>query len=305
MSIQRRAFTLVELLVVIAIIGLLIALLLPAVQAARESARRCSCCNNLKQIGLAAHMHHDTYGRLPAGWLGYDPATGQPSPLGEPGWGWAAKILPFIEQLNVEKNLVNYHLSILDPAHAAARTHALAVFRCPSDTGKPIFDFDESHGGHPHHNPGADDLEFATANYVGAFGTQDVHVCATLSVGQQCRGDGTMFHNSDLRLADIADGLSQTFLVGERSSELGYATWIGVPAGDECSPGLVLGSALYAPNSRADHAHNFSSRHPSGTHFLLGDGSVRLVPETIDVAVYRALCTRSGGDSVGSALGGH
>lgn len=303
MSTRRMGFTLVELLVVIAIIGILIALLLPAVQAAREAARRCSCCNNLKQIGLAMHMHHNTYGRLPAGWVAYDPATGKPSPLGEPGWGWAARILPFVEQLNVEKNLVHYDVSILDPANAAARTTPLAVFRCPSDTGKPIFDFEEAHDpGHGHHNPGAEDLEFATANYVGAFGTQDVHICATLGVGQQCRGDGTLFHNSDLRLADITDGLSQTFVVGERSSELGYATWIGVPAADECSPGLVLGSALYPPNSAASHAHNFSSRHPSGTHFLLGDGSVRLIPETIDAAVYKALCTRSGNDLVGNAL---
>ena len=85
MRTARRAFTLVELLVVIAIIGLLIGLLLPAVQAAREAARRTSCKNNLKQIGLALHQHHDVHKRLPAGWTGRDPASGNPDPLGEPG----------------------------------------------------------------------------------------------------------------------------------------------------------------------------------------------------------------------------
>jgi prepilin-type N-terminal cleavage/methylation domain-containing protein len=299
---RRAAFTLVELLVVIAIIGILIALLLPAVQAAREAARRATCSNNLKQLGLAVHLHHDVHKTLPPGWLAYDPASGASYPAGVPGWAWGAKILPFIEQLNVEKNLINYSLNVTDPAHDAARKTILPVFRCPSDTGKPIFDFEESHGHHDGHHPGDDDVEFATANYVGVFGTIDIHYCGTLGVGQQCVGNGSLFHNSHVRFADILDGLSQTFIVGERNSDLGYATWVGLPGNDECSPALVLGSASYPPNSRTEHAHNFSSHHPSGTQFLLGDGSVRLIAETIEQSAYHALCTRSNRDLIGNAL---
>lgn len=297
MSSYRKAFTLVELLVVIAIIGLLIALLLPAVQAARESARRCSCCNNLKQVGLAAHMHHNTHERLPAGWDGYD-AGGRPWAMGSPGWGWAARILPFLEQANVEKNLINYKLPATDPANSQARLYMIKTYRCPSDTGKDTFlNMDEESG--------AGTLDFATANYVGVWGTTDTHVCGTLPAGAQCTSDGCFFHNSSLRFADIRDGLSQTFLVGERNSRLDYSTWVGTYDVNDCSQGRIVGTASYPPNSQASDIHNFSSEHPSGTHFLLADGSVRIVAETIDTAAYHALCTRSGNDSVGNFLGGH
>jgi prepilin-type N-terminal cleavage/methylation domain-containing protein len=297
MSSRRKGFTLVELLVVIAIIGILIALLLPAVQAARESARRCSCCNNLKQIGLAAHMHHDTYGRFPAGWDGYD-AAGQPLALGDPGWAWAARILPFLEQANVEKNLINYKLPVTDPANSQARLYRIKNYRCPSDTGKEKFlNVDEESG--------AGTLEFATANYVGVWGTTDTHACGTLPAGTQCTSDGCFFHNSSIRSADIQDGLSQTFLVGERNSRLDYSTWVGIDPANDCSQGRIVGTASYPPNSQAYDSHNFSSEHPAGTHFLLADGSVRIISDTIDTAAYHALCTRAGSDSAGNFLGSH
>ena len=298
MGSQRKGFTLVELLVVIAVIGVLIALLLPAVQAARESARRCSCCNNLKQVGLAMHMHHNTYGRLPAGWDGYD-AGGRPFALGEPGWGWAARILTFVEQANVEKNLINYKLPVTDPANDRARVFPIGTFRCPSDIGEKTFLNVDPHA------PGGGSLpaEFATANYVGVWGTQDMHVCNDLGPGNQCRSDGSFFHNSNLRFGDILDGLSQTFLVGERSSRLDYSTWVGAQAGYDDSATRILGTAEYPPNLWTGDIYNFNSLHPSGRHFLVADGSVRIIPETIDTAVYHALCTRSGSDSVGNWLG--
>jgi prepilin-type N-terminal cleavage/methylation domain-containing protein/prepilin-type processing-associated H-X9-DG protein len=293
---SRKGFTLVELLVVIAIIGILVALLLPAVQAARESARRVQCTNNLKQIGLAMHMHHDTYRQLPAGWDGYD-TNGRPYGLGEPGWGWGSRILPFIEQANVQDSLIDFRKPVTDPANDAVRLLVLATFRCPSDTGDgkfPNIEEDEE-------DTGSGAFEYATGNYAGVWGTGDVHVCGTLPTGMQCRGDGSFFHNSTVRFADILDGLSQTFVAGERSSRLEYGTWVGIVPGIDCSVGRILGTALYPPNT-GGHTHDFSSNHPSGANFVLADGSVRLISETIDLAVYRALVTRSGHDSVGSGL---
>jgi prepilin-type N-terminal cleavage/methylation domain-containing protein len=156
---RRTGFTLVELLVVIAIIGILIGLLLPAVQAAREAARRAQCSNNLRQIGLAMHLHHDTYLRLPAGWDGYD-AAGRPYGMGGPGWGWAARILPFIEQANVQNNLVNFKKPVTDTANDAVRLLVLSTFRCPSDVGDNKFlNIDE--------DTGEGTFEYATGNYPG------------------------------------------------------------------------------------------------------------------------------------------
>ena len=292
---RRQGFTLVELLVVIAIIGILVGLLLPAVQAAREAARRMSCSNNMKQIGLALHMHHDLFKKLPAGWNGYDTATGQEYGLGTPGWGWGARILPQIEQANVQQNLIDFDRPVTDPVNDFVRLFLLNTYRCPSDSGDEKFlnvDVDTGEG----------TFEFATANYVGVWGTGDVHECGELPAGVRCVSDGVFFHNSEIRFADVKDGLSQTFMVGERSSRLEYSTWVGTVAGMDCAPGRLLGTAFFPPNT-GGHTHDFSSEHPSGTHFLLSDGSVRLIPDTINMDVYRALVTRNGHESIDDVLG--
>jgi len=310
MSYRYRGFTLVELLVVIAIIGILIALLLPAVQAAREAARRMSCTNNLKQIGLALHMHHDTQKKLPPGWSTIDPLTRQPDPDGHPGWGWAAYILPFMEQKNVADQLLDFELPITDPANGRGRVTVIPTFRCPSDVGPETFELHEGHhhghtagsagaaSGQDHHD--AFPVELATGNYIAVFGTVDLHEACE---HDDCRGDGTFYRNSQTRFRDMLDGLSQTLMVGERSSQIAPSTWVGVVPGGEHAPGRVVGVATYPPNSREDHFHNFSSRHPQGTNFLLADGSVHMVPETIEEPVYHALCTRDGGESVQGFLG--
>ena len=298
---RRGAFTLVELLVVIAVIGILIALLLPAVQAAREAARRMSCSNNMKQVGLGLHMYHDTYRRLPAGWQGFDVSTGRPDWLGEPGWGWCAAILPYLEQINVYEDLNRFELPIHHPANQRAREKYLTVFRCPSDSGDPTFNLYED--GHDDHGGGEHvgdvfPLKMATANYVGVFGTVDLH---DICVAGSCRGDGTFFLNDGVRLADIHDGLSQTLVVGERSSQLTMSTWVGAVSGSDHGPARVVGVGQYPPNSVVSpehYIHNFSSFHPSGTHFVLGDGSVRLVIESIDREVYLKLITRAAGDVI-------
>ena len=179
---RRYAFTLVELLVVIAIIGILISLLLPAIQAARETARRMACCNNLKQIGLALHLYYDANHKLPPGWTSYDPQSRQPYALGEPGWGWASRILPFMEFQSLAKNGIHYNLPLSDSSNQVARLTVIPEFCCPSDAIQKTF-VDPDDPGH---------VEMATGNYVGVFGTDDVHECETLPVGRQCVGNGVI-----------------------------------------------------------------------------------------------------------------
>ncbi|HIQ20198.1 MAG TPA: DUF1559 domain-containing protein [Planctomycetes bacterium] len=299
MAARRMAFTLVELLVVIAIIGILIALLLPAVQASREAARRMSCSNNLKQIGIGLHLYHDTFGRLPAGWYGYDPATGKPHWFGEPGWAWGAAILPYMEQTAVYEQLIHFDQPVAHPANGAARLLPLAIHRCPSDSGPNTFLLPGG-GIYVGTGGGYQPIRLATGNYMGMFGTVDLHdVCSS----SRCEGDGTFFLNRGVRFAEIHDGLSQTFIVGERSSKLAPSTWVGVVTGGLHAPARVVGVALWPPNAEdtpEHYFHTFSSYHPAGAHFLLADGSVRLVAETIDHGTYRALATRAGKDVVGA-----
>jgi prepilin-type N-terminal cleavage/methylation domain-containing protein len=301
---RKRGFTLVELLVVIAIIGVLVALLLPAVQAAREAARRMSCSNNLKQVGLALHIYHDTFRQLPPGWRGYDLATGRPDWLGDPGWGWCAAILPYMEQQNLFEGQLWLHLPITAHENEQGRTTYLTTLRCPSDIRDKMFELHEGHD-HDHGHSGAlqhDDEPFPllmpTANYVGVFGTEELHHACEHG---PCHGDGTFFLNRGIRLAEITDGLSQTLVVGERSSKLTFSTWVGAVPHGEHGPGRIVGVAEFPPNSEdtpEHYIHNFSSLHPSGTHFLRGDGSVELLLETIDQRVYLSLCTRDAGDII-------
>lgn len=135
---QRRGFTLIELLVVISIIAILIALLLPAVQQAREAARRTQCKNNLKQIGLALHNYHDVARAFPPGWIAVDD-TGSPSAHeGTSGVGWAAMILPYLEQGNIYSQF-NASLPLTDPANAAFLRNQIPGYKCPSDPQPEFF----------------------------------------------------------------------------------------------------------------------------------------------------------------------
>ena len=310
MNRRRAAFTLVELLVVIAIIGALIGLLLPAVQAARASARRVSCRNNLRQIGIAMNVYHDAQGSLPAGWIGVDTATRRPAPLGGSGWGWGAMLLPQLELGSVANSGIRFDRALIDPRHAQARTTALSVFRCPADSSDPTFNLPPGDGDHDHPGedlaevhqeeigaPGVALAELAAANYVGSFGTTDIDPCADLPVGGRCLGNGVLFHNSGVRFRDIRDGLSQTFVIGERSSRLGHSTWTGVIAGAKDALVRVVGTTDHVPNHPSGHFDDFGSAHEGGCHFVLADGSVHFVADTITLSAYQALATRSGRDS--------
>ncbi len=285
-----RGFTLIELLVVIAIIAVLVALLLPAVQNAREAARRSQCQNNLKQIGIALHNYHETNQCFPHGWIGV--TANQPDINGLNGWGWASKLLHRIEQPALY-HAINFKLSVANGANSAYVIRPLPVFRCPSDSSADTWKLQ---------NPAGTTLAtLATANYVGNFGTDGLDACLTFTPGMTCLGDGVLMHNRTIRFGDIRDGTSSTLMIGERKTrdDLNWhSTWAGViPGGDETLQ-RVLAVTDHVPNSPAAHFDDFSSHHTTGGHFLLGDGRVRLITNNIDENVYKKLATRAGHEPV-------
>ena len=164
---RRRAFTLIELLVVISVIGVLVALLLPAVQTAREAARRAQCVNNCKQIGIALHNYEGTHQSLPPGYVSTFDATG--TDLG-PGWGWAAMMLPYFEQTTTFST-VNFSINVEVPANQTARLVIVGGFLCPSDrveSSWPAVDRDLVSGA-----PIRMICLVAPSNYVGMYGTSE------------------------------------------------------------------------------------------------------------------------------------
>jgi prepilin-type N-terminal cleavage/methylation domain-containing protein len=299
---SRRGFTLIELLVVIAIIAILIALLLPAVQQAREAARRATCKNALKQHGLALHNYHDTFNAFPPGWIAVDPATRRPSVHeGVNGAGWGTMILPMLDQGPLY-NIYNANVGLEDPLNKTFRETQLPVFKCPSDPQPLLFDIGEEA------DPSNIICKLAIANYVGVFGTIALDECenspgtAPVLASGQCRGDGVLYHNSRVRIADITDGTSNTLIVGERLTnpqEGWYSTWSGRVAEAEEACQRILGSLDHPPNDTHQHFDDYSSHHVGGAHFVLGDGHVRFVSENIDRTVYQSLGTTSGGERVG------
>ncbi len=296
----HRGFTLIELLVVIAIIAILIALLLPAVQQAREAARRIQCKNNLKQIGLALHNYLDVAGVFPPGWIAVD-RTGAPNAhAGTSGVGWATMILPHIEQNNVYSQF-NANLPLTDSANAAFLRNQIPAYKCPSDPQPEFFKLADEHGG-------AILTELPIANYIGCFGKEALDGCENapgdlpVMADGTCKGDGVFYHNSNVRIADLTDGTSSTFMVGERKTVAKldwYTTWPGMIAEGEEAFQRVCGSADHTPNHPATHFDDFSSNHTGGAQFLLGDGSVRFISQSIDSGTYQALATIRGDEVVG------
>jgi prepilin-type N-terminal cleavage/methylation domain-containing protein/prepilin-type processing-associated H-X9-DG protein len=293
---MRRAFTLVELLVVIAIMGVLIALLLPAVQSARESARRSSCANNLKQIGLALQSYHGVHRTFPAGYISDVDATG--NDVG-PGWGWAAVLLPFMDEKPLF-DTIHFDQPIEAPANAAARVMAVKPFICSTDETPPTWPAvqRDSSG-----MAIATLCDVASANYVGVFGVSEPGV----------DGEGIFFRNSKVAIKDITDGTSKTMIVGERSFRWSQTTWTGAvtkanvfpPPGSpaqeivENASAMILGHTSEGPpNAPGTEANNFSSAHSQGANMLFADGHGRFIPTSIDRFVFRYLSTRAGGETI-------
>jgi prepilin-type N-terminal cleavage/methylation domain-containing protein/prepilin-type processing-associated H-X9-DG protein len=241
---SRRGFTLVELLVVIAIIGILIALLLPAVQAAREAARRMQCSNNLKQLALGVHNYHDTFKSFPSGYI--CPADQAHNALGHyPSHvGWGGLILPFVEQKTTSDQLsigagIALHENLADPNRLKALQTPLTSFVCPSDTGPALNDYNGDqyfldktvppagdYGGDYANQSwkwydwrlpnGTDKIAIAKSNYVGVT-CGSFTTTPSIETPGKAKPTGVFWQNSHVGLRDITDGTSNTFMLGERA----------------------------------------------------------------------------------------
>jgi prepilin-type N-terminal cleavage/methylation domain-containing protein/prepilin-type processing-associated H-X9-DG protein len=295
----QDGFTLVELLVVIAIIGILIGLLLPAVQSARESGLRTQCANQIRQIGLALQNYHDVKGSFPAGYTSNFNSAGDDT---GPGWGWAAAILPFMES-QYPFNVIQFNQNIESAANSSVRVLPIKSYLCPSDHLLPTWTAStaDSSG-----NAGSPICDVASASYVGVFGTGEPGV----------DGEGIFFRNSKVKIADITDGTSHTTMVGERSFQWCPSTWVGsvtnasmilppgsaARAGEWAAAGFVLGhtsEGIGGPGSTGAEVNGFASRHFGGANFTFADAHVDFLATSMDHQIYMALSTRAGGEIVG------
>jgi len=294
----HRGFTLIELLVVIAVVALLVGLLVPAVQKVRSAAARAQCMNNLKQIGLALHNYHGSANSFPPGYISNYDAAGNDT---GPGWGWAAFILPQMEQQNLY-GAIQFSQGIEAAANSSVRVQPVSSFICPSDNLPPTWtamQYDATE------NPIGAICTVASASYVGVFGISEPGV----------DGEGIFFRGSNIRIVDITDGTSQTMMVGERSFQWCQATWVGsitnasmapppgspAAGGFENASGFVLGHTFEGnggPGSPGTEVNQFSSQHDQGSNFLFADGHVQFLSVSTNHQVYQALSTRAGGEAI-------
>jgi prepilin-type N-terminal cleavage/methylation domain-containing protein/prepilin-type processing-associated H-X9-DG protein len=312
----RTGFTLIELLVVVAIIGVLIGLLLPAVQKVREAANRTRCVNNLKQIGLACHNYHDAYKHFPSGYRATGPygnSAGEPLPDNTaPGWGWGALLLPYIEQTNLHKT-VDFTRAVEHADNATAVKVMIPLYLCPSDLApQEAFAVPDQFG--------KTRATAAPSSYAACVGGDE-------SDADGPTGLGVFYRNSKTRFADITDGTSTTLLIGERAWSNAKGIWAGAVTGGVClrgernpNPGSrdswATAAVLVQAHSHLNNAttdtdgglDDFSSNHPGGSNFVFADGSVHFIRSipgdlpkgtpTLEGKAFRAFGTRAGGEVI-------
>lgn len=302
-STKPRGFTLVELLVVIAIIGILVALLLPAIQAAREAARRSECSNKLKQIGVALHNYHDTHKVFPYGYL--EEGTLHKRTC------WFQEVWPFIEEQPLyDRYMENTSLWVMD-VPPEVRDATLKSFQCPSDGSQP------AKGASGGFRSNADGFQgsyvVCTGPGIMRYGTADL--------------GGMFFRLSAIKMSDVVDGTSNTLMAseaiarGSKNTNSGWGGaggyWGGAPHGGYGfttlePPNSPIADRVYAckatdwpeapciSTAGTDDHRNFArSYHPGGANFVLADASVRFIPNSVNLEVYQALGTRRGREVVG------
>jgi prepilin-type N-terminal cleavage/methylation domain-containing protein/prepilin-type processing-associated H-X9-DG protein len=292
--VRRAAFTLLELLVVIGIVGVLVALLLPAVQKARAAADRVQCANNLKQLALAAHQYHDVQQTFPPGFYR------APGPwLEVKVYTLFIALLPHLEQDNLYQRWdFDRYGNNLGPYPTATASQVIPTAVCPADyLPRPPVDQNDMTS-NPRH--------WGLVSYGGNAGVR--------STADQTK-DGVFFEASQVRLADVTDGTSHTLLLGERNhwdpiydrlcpnDQLVTNSWwayagtadvllsAAVPLNYQAPP-----SATTCADVKADRLCAFGSRHPGGANFALVDGSVHFLPDTIPLSTLQGLSTRASGE---------
>lgn len=269
----KQGMTLIELLVVVAIVGALAALMLPAVQAAREAARRASCQNNLRQVGTALQVYHNSQGHLPIGCV--DKRVLRTNPAGRQ-LAWSAWLLPHLEESALWQQ-IDFRAAYDGPVNSAAAQKVVPIYVCPSTVrNAPGREAAVVSG------PAANGTYRAAAiDYGGLYGAAQVAPSA----------NGVFLYDRAVKLADVSDGTSHTLAVAEDSGRgwLMNGEWIN---------GENIFDVGGSPNIQQDN--EMWSDHPGGAMALWCDGSVALVDAGIELGVLRAICTRAGDDLTGN-----
>jgi prepilin-type N-terminal cleavage/methylation domain-containing protein/prepilin-type processing-associated H-X9-DG protein len=300
---RRSALTLIELLVVLAIIGVLIGLLLPAVQKVREAANRMACSNNLKQIGLAMHQHHNTYGMFPPGWV-QAPFTVPQGHIMQGGHGTFPFLLPYLEQEALAR-IYRWDRRSQGPENQPVATTQLEILQCPSAEPDRWVTAAEDPGNYSYGGKGA------CGDYAGVREI-DSRLADLGLVERPANYKGVLALNYLTRLADISDGTSQTILVTECAGRpklwragrpvpgiyaLG-AAWVGgtLTFGQGSTPDGATKLGPCAINCTNDR--EVYSFHPGGANAVFADGSVHFLNVGMDIRVFAGLVTRAGGEGV-------
>lgn len=269
-----------ELLVVTAIVGVLLALVVPAVQQVREAARNQQCLSQLRQLGLALHLYHDACNSLPLGW--------RPDQDRSTAFGWTAAILPFLDQQPLYST-IDFRASVTAPANLGLAGQRLPVCECPSDFGPSTFDL-YAEGGlhHELHEPSSSLLAtLPRTSYVAIFGNSDPDSSSPSAAEGAFPGDRRV------SFAALTRGLSSVALVGERTARRLPASWLGVALDGEDAAGRITGNLFLGPNRSDADECELDSRHPGHINLLFADGHAVPVADAVDRSVYRGFARRN------------